>query len=144
MSTSVFEHIAEPWLAAKHMYRILKPGGLMFHTAPFAYFYHAAPADFWRYTPVAFQVLFPLLKPITLEFCGLSRRRDNRGKQPHTVDACGGPAFSVDAFGGWRENWSTIFGAIKCLQWENEKIKEAEQNIIYCLMRHLKNGGSNL
>ena len=47
-SVSVMEHVAEPWRAAHHMRRLLKPGGIVFHAAPFSYFYHGAPDDYWR------------------------------------------------------------------------------------------------
>lgn len=34
-SIDVFEHINKPWLAAKEIVRILKPGGVSYHIAPF-------------------------------------------------------------------------------------------------------------
>ena len=115
-SVSVLEHVAKPWNAATHMSRILKPNGITYHAAPFSYFYHGAPADFWRYTPDAFEVLFSDLKTLKSEFWGGNRRRDNRGSDYNPVDRDGGPLFSVDAFGGWRENWYTIYCGQKDLE----------------------------
>lgn len=135
MSVSVMEHVAEPWKAAQHMARILKPGGIVFHSAPFAYFYHGAPADFWRYTPDGFAVLFPTFKPIMAEFYGAGRRRDNRGSAFNPVDRDGGAPFAVDAFGGWRENWITIYAGQKDLDWAAEKKKEAELQVVLDLTR---------
>lgn len=112
-SISVMEHVAQPWLAAEHMMRILKPGGVMFHVAPFAYFYHGAPADFWRYTPDGFMALFPELRIVDAQILTANRRRDNRGSKANPVDKDGGAAFAVDSLGGWRENWLSYYCAVK-------------------------------
>ena len=129
-SVSVFEHIQKPWLAAKNLVRLLKPGGICYHSAPFSYFYHGAPADFWRFTPDAFKVLFSELRPLKAEFFGRNRRRDNRGSKFNRVDRDGGSEFSVDAFGGWRENWSTIFVGQKDNNYLNEKNKPCQTSNI--------------
>lgn len=118
-SVSVFEHISKPWKAAEHLCRLLKPGGIMYHAAPFSYFYHGAPADFWRFTPDAMNLMFSSLKPIKSEFYAENRRRDNRGSDFNPVDRDGGPAFSVDAFGGWRENMYTIYCGQKDAEYED-------------------------
>jgi SAM-dependent methyltransferase len=139
-SVSVLEHVAKPWLAAEQMVRLLKPGGIMFHSAPFSYFYHGAPADFWRYTPDAMRLLFSALEPISAEFNGLNRRRDNRGSPANPVDKDGGPAFGVDSFGGWRENWSTVYVGRKNAAWlEAQMVRQQKQlamNLIKYLTKH--------
>lgn len=56
--TQVLEHIANPFLAAAELDRILKPGGHLLLTVPAAYPYHAIPRDYWRFTRDSLQVLF--------------------------------------------------------------------------------------
>jgi len=136
-SVSVFEHIAKPWKAAENLVRLLKPGGIMYHAAPFSYFYHGAPADFYRYTPDAMQVLFSELKTVKAEFYGKNRRRDNRGSQVNPVDGDGGTAFAVDAFGGWRENWFTIYVGQKDDTYLAEQKAQAERQVIVNAMKTL-------
>ncbi|MFO0765105.1 MAG: methyltransferase domain-containing protein [Patescibacteria group bacterium] len=51
---SVLEHVQDPGLAMKEMYRILKPGGVLFLQVPSTYPYHArkgfgAYPDYWRF-----------------------------------------------------------------------------------------------
>lgn len=46
----VYEHLHDPVLATKTMFRILKPGGLLVATGPHACPFHAAPDDYFRYT----------------------------------------------------------------------------------------------
>ena len=45
----VFEHVPQPFLAAKALYALLRPGGLVFWTAPFMERQHLQ-WDFFRYT----------------------------------------------------------------------------------------------
>lgn len=138
---SVFEHISKPWKAAKNLTRLLKPGGICYHAAPFSYFYHGAPADFWRFTPDAFELMFSDLRPIKSEFYSGNRRRDNRGSDTNRVDQDGGPAFSVDALGGWRVNWFTIFVGKKDAAYLAEKTIQAETQLIINLMKHFETQG---
>lgn len=133
-SVSVFEHISKPWKAAEHITRILKPGGISYHAAPFSYFYHGAPNDYWRYTPDAFQLIFSDLKPIKAELYGKNRRRDNRGSKANPVDQDGGPDFAVDGFGGWRENWFTIYAGQKDPNYFYEKLDNAKKQVIVNLL----------
>lgn len=140
-SVSVFEHISKPWKAAKHLSRLLKPGGICYHAAPFSYFYHGAPADYWRFTPDALKLIFSELKPLTAEFYGKNRRRDNRGSDVNAVDRDGGPEFAVDAFGGWRENWFSVYVGQKDKEYLRTQIKRAETQVIINLMKHLEVAG---
>lgn len=136
-SVSVFEHISKPWKAAQHIARLLKPGGICYTAAPFSYFYHGAPADFWRYTPDALQLLFSELKPLKAEFYGKNRRRDNRGSAMNAVDRDGGPDFAVDAFGGWRENWFAIHAGQKDAGYLAQRLDRAERQVIINAMKTL-------
>jgi len=47
----VFEHLSQPFVAMKQIYRLLAPGGLLAWTVPLFSEIHGAPQDFWRFTP---------------------------------------------------------------------------------------------
>jgi hypothetical protein len=57
-SLAVFEHFAMPWVVAAEINKVLKVGGLTFHSTHFAFPLHERPWDFWRYTDQALRVLF--------------------------------------------------------------------------------------
>jgi len=50
LCTEVLEHLHTPELALKELWRVLRPGGKLLLTTPFAYAIHYAPTDYWRYT----------------------------------------------------------------------------------------------
>lgn len=50
ISQEVFEHLPNPWIAARQVARILKPGGVFLIAVPFIIGYHPAPNDYWRFT----------------------------------------------------------------------------------------------
>ena len=50
LCTQVLEHIEWPRESVKEMYRVLKPGGRLFVTAPMSHNEHQVPYDFFRYT----------------------------------------------------------------------------------------------
>ena len=47
-TSSVLEHVRDPWQVVCEIERILKPGGLAFIGLPFIFPFHADPDDFWR------------------------------------------------------------------------------------------------
>ena len=54
----VMEHLPEPKVVLKELFRVLKPGGKMIYTAPLFYEEHDTPYDFFRYTQYAIRYLF--------------------------------------------------------------------------------------
>lgn len=50
ISTQVLEHVREPGRALAEIYRVLKPGGRLYLTAPQGWHEHQQPHDFFRFT----------------------------------------------------------------------------------------------
>lgn len=50
ISQEVLEHVENPNLAVKEIYRVLKKGGKFYCQVPFIIGYHPGPTDFWRFT----------------------------------------------------------------------------------------------
>ena len=56
---SVLEHVANPFLAAQEISRIVKPKGKVYIQTPFLYKVHnPTPNDYWRFTEYAYDQLF--------------------------------------------------------------------------------------
>ncbi len=55
--TQVLEHMSEPREILQEIYRVLKPNGEIWLSAPFFYEEHEAPFDFYRYTRFGFKHL---------------------------------------------------------------------------------------
>ena len=58
---SVLEHCAEPFRMAENLTRLLKPGGKVCVSVPFAWQFHGYPSDYWRFTHEGVKRLFPRL-----------------------------------------------------------------------------------
>lgn len=59
VSESVFEHVADAHKVAGEMMRVVKPGGVIYVSAPFIHPFHASPDDFNRWTISGIKNLFP-------------------------------------------------------------------------------------
>ncbi len=59
---SVLEHCRQPFLMAEQMARLLKPGGRVIISVPFAWKFHGFPSDYWRFTHEGVKLLFPTIK----------------------------------------------------------------------------------
>lgn len=57
-SLAVLEHLAAPWVVAREINRVLRPGGLTLHLVPQTYPVHEQPCDFWRMSDQGLQLLF--------------------------------------------------------------------------------------
>lgn len=55
---NVLEHVKEPELAVKEMWRILEKDGLAYIALPFLYPFHSSPSDYRRYTTEGLKQLF--------------------------------------------------------------------------------------
>lgn len=67
LAAQVLEHTARPWLAAAEMQRVTKAGGYIQVEVPFAFPFHGAPYDFYRFTPTALRFLFAHAEVLSLE-----------------------------------------------------------------------------
>lgn len=57
LATETLEHVAEPDAFLAEAHRLLKPGGRLIITVPFAARWHYIPHDYWRFTPAGLQML---------------------------------------------------------------------------------------
>lgn len=48
---SVMEHVRNPFEISDCIYRILKPGGMLFNSTPFIFPHHPSPEDNYRFSP---------------------------------------------------------------------------------------------
>lgn len=55
----VLEHVATPWVAARNIQYLLRPGGLLLVTVPWVQGYHEFPEDYWRMSFAGLRSLFP-------------------------------------------------------------------------------------
>ncbi len=66
---AVLEHIVEPDIVVSEIYRVLKPGSIVYAEIPFMQGYHAAPDDYRRFTISGLRRLFSHFMEIKLGIC---------------------------------------------------------------------------
>jgi len=54
---SVLEHVRNPQKVVSEIYRILKPGGIVYISVPFVYNFHGDPDDFYRFSYRGIEIL---------------------------------------------------------------------------------------
>jgi SAM-dependent methyltransferase len=67
---SVLEHVENPILACKELYRVLKPGGYCYVGVPFLHCYHPKNGyykDYWRFTKDTIKLLFKNFSTIEIQ-----------------------------------------------------------------------------
>jgi SAM-dependent methyltransferase len=67
--TEVLEHVPDASLVLAEIARVLKPGGTVVVTVPFACHYHPDPVDYRRFTPAGLALALEGAG-FTVEFCG--------------------------------------------------------------------------
>lgn len=58
VAIAVFEHLERPWIAAKEIRKVLKPGGRCYIATHQTYPIHGYPSDFFRFTKEALTLIF--------------------------------------------------------------------------------------
>lgn len=103
-SVDAIECLRTPWRVADEIARVLKPGGVTFHSSVFTTRYQPRPEDFFRFTPDGLRALFADFECLTAEFDATESRR----ARPASARRERG-----DIFGGTREGWRVHFAGRK-------------------------------
>jgi SAM-dependent methyltransferase len=102
ISCDTLEHVEYPRNALSELYRILKPNGVLIISSVMLYNIHAAPNDFWRFTPEGFKSLLSQFPSSYVDWNG-------KEENPHTVVGVGMKAqFSFDKLISRRDEWRSI------------------------------------
>ena len=73
-SLAVFEHLHSPWIAAKEIYRVLKPGGKVYILTAFMQHLHGYPYHYFNMTTMGLQRIFSdfeIIKCVPSPHCSL-------------------------------------------------------------------------
>lgn len=66
LCTQALEHIENPWETVREIYRVLNDGGIVFLSTHGIWEIHAAPRDYWRFNPDAFESMFRNYKNVKI------------------------------------------------------------------------------
>lgn len=66
IATEVLEHVLQPFDAANELFRILKPGGLLFMSTPFDFRIHGPLPDCWRFTEHGLRALLKKFEAVDI------------------------------------------------------------------------------
>ena len=104
-SNNVFEHLEDPFTAARNISSLLKSGGVVITIVPFSQRYHRSPEDYFRFTHSGVEILFSSTGNFKLLQSGYDihgRRNNWQGSRLR------GDQVPMDSFGAWRETWFTF------------------------------------
>jgi SAM-dependent methyltransferase len=102
ISCNTFEHVEYPRKAVSELYRVLKPGGFLIISSHMNFRIHAAPDDYWRFTPDGFRSLLKSFESVYVDWNG-------KEKNPHTVVGIARKgAYSFENISNQREEWRSI------------------------------------
>jgi SAM-dependent methyltransferase len=90
---SVLEHVERPWIAAKEIAKIMRPGGQIFCYTHFAFPEHGYPSDYFRFTRAGLEMIF---RDAELEIVGSDY------ENPCAIVAWAEPDMARSAFTGIR------------------------------------------
>ena len=90
--TEMLEHCENPWKVVAQCMRVLKPGGVIFLSAPFVYPVHS-PTDYWRFTDQGVRLLMKDFEKIEMKELGsvlannheiyfIGRKKDGKDNNP--------------------------------------------------------------
>ncbi|MGB7159241.1 MAG: class I SAM-dependent methyltransferase [Tepidisphaeraceae bacterium] len=77
IAMSTFEHVRHFWRGFAEVQRVLKPGGAFLLSTPFYFYIHNYPADYWRFTPQAFEILLEDFPQRIFGWHGTPKRPEN-------------------------------------------------------------------
>jgi SAM-dependent methyltransferase len=77
IAISTFEHVPRFWRGFEEVFRVLRPDGVLLVACPFYFYVHAFPNDYWRFTPMALELLLENYPAKILGWHGPSRRPIN-------------------------------------------------------------------
>ncbi len=69
--TEVLEHCEDPPRAAREVYRVMKPGGMLLVTSPFIWPWHGTSdyPDYWRFTDQAWRLMLKQFSHVKVKPC---------------------------------------------------------------------------
>lgn len=70
ITQALLEHTRRPRQVADEIFRLLKPGGLVYAEVPFIQGYHPTPRDYYRFTPEGIREVFSSFIIIEQGVCG--------------------------------------------------------------------------
>jgi len=100
----VLEHVVDPCVAARTLFELCVPGGHALVAVPFLVRIHAAPGDYWRFTPDGLRVLLERAGFDVPEVHGWGNRRCVRAnffvwaRTPRFGAALNEPAFPLNVW----------------------------------------------
>lgn len=88
----VLEHVRQPWVAARNIQFLLKPGGRLLVTVPWVQGYHEFPDDYWRMSFAGVRSLFDGVDFFNEFYSGAAEdvgyRLLRNGKPEHSPATC--------------------------------------------------------